>query len=284
MRIAVMHFPAFLFIAIRQIIAGILMIAIMKIFFKIVWPSTRELLLQAIAGFFMITLGNGFVAWGEMYISSSIAAIICSLMPMLIILINLSVNNEKPTLGIVVGIAMGLTGIVMIFGQDVQALTNIEYILGILMTFTAVFSWSACSVWLKKKNIKTNIFLNAGLQMLFGGFWLLPLSFLFDDLSNVSWSSEAVYSLLYLILLGSIVAYTCYAYVLEKLSLTVISMYTYINPIVALIVGYLVLDEKINVKIISAILITIGGVYIVNRGYQLKIFFKAKFSNARLKT
>jgi drug/metabolite transporter (DMT)-like permease len=284
LRIAVLHFPPFLFIAIRQTIAGLILIGIMMTFYKAQWPSIDQLIIQSIAGFFMISLGNGLVAWGEMYISSSLAAIICSLMPILIILINLTVNRqEKPTMSIVLGVIMGLAGIIMIFGEDITVASKTHYILGIIMTFTAVLAWSACSVWLKKQNIITsNTFLNAGLQMFFGGFWLFPFSLLFDDLSNVNWSPEAAYSLLYLILFGSIIAYACYSYVLKKLPMTIVSMYAYINPIVAVILGWLVLDEKLNLKIAIAIFITLGGIYIVNRGYRLKVMLKSRFPLRRV--
>ena len=81
----------------------------------------KMLIRQAIAGFFMITLGNGLVAWAEVLIPSGVAAIICSLMPMAVILINLAANSEeKPTLPIVLGVLVGLVGIVMIFGEHIQ--------------------------------------------------------------------------------------------------------------------------------------------------------------------
>ena len=142
----------------------------------------------------------------------------------------------------------------------------------------AIISWAAGSVWMKKRSGEGNPFLNAGLQMFFGGLWLAPFSFLFDDLSTVSWSSEAVYSMIYLIIFGSIIAYACYSYTLRKLPMTIVSLYAYVNPIVAVILGSVVLGEKLNLKIGIAIFITIAGIYIVNRGSQLRSAWKAQFS------
>jgi drug/metabolite transporter (DMT)-like permease len=282
LRIAVLHFPPFLFTALRQLTAGTLLIAFVLTIGKAALPSGNQIFRQAIGGFFMITLGNGLVAWAEMHVPSGIAAIICSLMPVLVILINLSINREeKPTVPIIMGVAFGLIGIIMIFSENLGEFSKPEYIVGIAMIFGAALSWAGGSIWIKKRNTNSNPFLNAGMQMFFGGVWLLPLTFLFDDLSTVSWSAEAAYSLLYLILFGSIVAYTCFSYALRKLPMTIVSMYAYVNPVVAVILGWLFLDEKFNLKIGIAILITIAGIYIVNKGYQLRDLWRAQFSSER---
>jgi drug/metabolite transporter (DMT)-like permease len=114
--------------------------------------------------------------------------------------------------------------------------------------------------------------------MFFGGLWLFPLSLAFDDLSAVSWTPSILYSMIYLIIFGSIIAYACYSYVLRKLPMTIVSLYAYINPIVAVILGWLVLAEKLNTKIAVGILLTVAGIYIVNRGYQLRDAWRAQFT------
>jgi drug/metabolite transporter (DMT)-like permease len=227
----------------------------------------------------MLSLGNGLVAYAEMEIPSGVAAIICSLMPVMVIMINLfSSKEEKPNVPIIMGVILGLIGIVMIFGEHVAQFSNTKYIIGIILTFGAVIAWAGGSIWMKKKNTDSNPFVNAGIQMLFGGIWCFPLSFAFDDLSNVTWSSEAVWSLVYLIIFGSLIAYASYSYALRKLPMTIVSMYAYINPLVAVLLGWIVLNEKLNAQIIIAFLLTVAGIYIVNRGYQLRNEWKAQFS------
>ena len=279
LRIAVLHFPPFLFVLIRQTIAGLLLTGFMIVIAKVQFPSRNYIFRQAIAGFFMISMGNGLVAWAEMYVPSGVAAIICSLMPMIVIVLNLVVNREeRPTFPILAGVLIGLVGIIMIFSEHLSDFAKTEYQIGIVLIFMAILSWAAGSVWMKKRSGEGNPFLNAGLQMFFGGLWVTPLTFLFDDLTKVTWSSEAVYSMIYLIIFGSIIAYACYSYTLRKLPMTIVSLYAYVNPIVAVILGWIVLDEKLNPKIWLAILITIGGIYIVNRGAQLRSAWKAQFS------
>lgn len=278
LRIAVLHFPPFLFTALRQITSGLLLIGFIVAFTKTAMPSREHIIRQAIGGILMFTLGNGLVSWAEVHIPSGIAAIICSLMPMMVILINVSVNREeKPTVPILLGVAIGLAGIIMIFGEHINDFSS-QYILGVIMTFVAVISWAIGSIWIKKHNTVSNPFLNAGLQMVFGGVFVIPLSLAFDDLTAVTWSAEAAYSLLYLIVFGSIIAYTCYSFALRKLPMTIVSLYAYVNPLVAVILGWAVLSEKLNMKIGIAILITVAGIYIVNKGYQLRDLWKAQFS------
>ncbi len=279
LRIGVLHFPPLLFTAIRQSIAGFLLIGFMYAFIRPVWPSKAHLIRQAIGGFLMISIGNGLVAWAEVEIPSGIAAIICSLMPVMVILINLTVNQEeKPTLAIVLGTLIGLGGIVMVFSEHISEFAKPEYITGIVLIVLAVLGWAAGSIWIKKFPSDTNPFVNAGLQMFFGGLFLFPFSLIFDDLSVVRWSGEAFYSIVYLIIFGSIIAYASYLYALKKLPMTIVSLYAYVNPLVAVVLGWLVLNEKLNLKIGFAILITIAGIYIVNRGYQLRNVWKAQFT------
>lgn len=279
LRIGVLHFPPFLFVILRQLFASTILGGIMLTVGKAAWPTRENVIRQAIAGFFMITLGNGLVAWAEVLIPSGVAAIICSLMPVAVILINVAANREeKPTVPIVLGVLVGLVGIVMIFGEHIQDFSKLEYQTGIFLIFVAVLSWAGGSVWLKKKNTEGNLFLNASLQMFFGGIWLIPCSLLFDNFTNLSWSGEAALSLAYLVVFGSVIAYACYSYALRKLPMTILSLYAYVNPVVAVILGWLVLDEKLNGTIAIAIVITVAGIYIVNRGYYLSKIWKAQFT------
>lgn len=277
LRIAVLHFPPFLFTAIRQTTAGLLLLTFMFAVSRVGMPPKSNLWRQAIAGFFMISLGNGLVAWAEMHIPSGVAAIICSLMPVMVIVINVMVHrDERPTPTMLVGIVVGLAGIVLMFSEHLAGFTETEYIIGIVFTFAALVAWAGGSIWIKKKNTDSNLFVNAGLQMFFGGLLLFPLSLAFDDLSIVTFSREVTWSLLYLILIGSLVAYASYAYALRKLPMTIVSLYAYINPVVAVVLGWLILNETLNTRIWIAIILTITGIYIVNKGYQLRNNWKAQ--------
>lgn len=281
LRVGVTQFPAFLFSVLRFLLAGPLLLGIMLTVGKASLPSKQVIIHQAITGLFMVTFGIAVVGWAEMYVSSGLAAIICSMMPIWVILINVSVNKEeRPTFPILLGLLIGLSGIVLIFGEHLNELSNSVYTFGIILTFLANISWAAGSVWIKRKNENSNPFVNAGLQMFFGGVFLIPLSLVFDDYRTIHWSGEVLFALGYLILFGSVAAYACYSYAIKKLPMTLVSLYAYINPIVAVVLGSLVLDEKMNIRVGVAIMITIAGIYIVNKGYQLKDLWKAQFSKS----
>lgn len=106
--------------------------------------------------------------------------------------------------------------------------------------------------------------------MLFGGLFCIPFSLAFDNLENITFSQEVFFALSYLIVVGSIGAFSMYAYTLSQLPLTIASLYSYVNPLVAVVLGWLVLSEKLNAKIGLAFLITVAGIYLVNYGYAVQ--------------
>lgn len=269
MRIGVMHFPPFLFAAIRQLTAGVLLTGFLLLFKGEKFPSLQVLRIQAFRGFLMITFGNGLVSWAEVFVPSGLAAIICSTMPVLVILINLTINrSEAPNWQIALGVLIGLSGIILVFSEYLSDFANPNYRMGIILIFVATVAWGIGSILTKRKSYDTSPFLNAGMQMFFGGLFCLPFSLVFDDLSNIVWTGEVIFGLSYLIVLGSIAAFSMYGYALTHLPITIASLYSYINPLVAVVLGWLVLDEKLNMKIGLAFLITVAGIYLVNHGYQ----------------
>jgi drug/metabolite transporter (DMT)-like permease len=265
----------------RFLTAGPILLGFMLTIGKASLPNRKTIINQAIAGLFMVTLGISVVGWAEMYVPSGLAAIICSMMPIWVILINVSVNKEeRPTFPIILGLLVGLSGILLIFGEHLNEFSNSGYTFGIILTFVANLGWAIGSVWIKKKNESGNPFVNAGLQMFFGGIFLIPMTLIFDSYKNITWTPAVGGSLLYLIFIGSVAAYASFSYAIKKLPMTIVSLYAYINPIVAMILGWLVLGEKLNVRIGIAIVITIAGIYIVNKGYQLREVWKAQFSKS----
>ncbi len=283
LRVGVTQFPPFLFSALRFIIAGPLLIVFMMTLGKATLPPKETIFHQAISGLCMVTLGVGVVGWAEMRVSSGLAAIICSMIPIYIILINLLVTSEeRPTRPHLAGLIIGSGGIIMIFGEHLTEFSETSYAVSILAIFLANISWAFGTVWIKKQNQNSNPFLNAGLQMFFGGIFLVPMSLAFDDYGSIQWSGGVVPSLVYLILIGSVAAYTCYSYAIKNLPVTLVSLYAYINPIVAVVLGWLLLAEKFNLRIGIGILVTIAGIYIVNRGYQLKGLWKTQWQRFKV--
>lgn len=269
LRVGVESVPPFLFTGMRQIMAGLILGGAMLLFYGNMLPDFRTLVRHAIVGFFMISIGNGAVGWGEMYVSSSIAAIICSLMPLWIILINLAYGKGDKIDGqILLGVLLGFGGLMLIFGDGLSDFANGEYTMGIVVIFLATISWAGGTIYLRSFKKNGTPLLDAALQMFFGGFFLLVASALTEDASTAQWHGESIFALFYLTFLGSVVAYGAYSYVLTKLPTPVVSLYAYINPVVAVILGWLILDEKLNAAILFGCVVIVAGVYIVNTGYR----------------
>ncbi|HZY78512.1 MAG TPA: EamA family transporter [Cyclobacteriaceae bacterium] len=280
-RIGVMDIPPFLFAALRLATAGLILTGFMLIFGKAQLPSKKVMLTQALAGFSLFTLGNGLIGVAELHISSGITAIICSMIPIWVTLINLGTSaDERPTLPVFLGLAIGLSGIVLMFGDNLSDFSNPAYLGSLVVIFIANMGWSFGSVWIKRKNANSNsnTFVNAGLQMFFGGMFLFIASFIFDDYSTLRWTAPALWSLVYLIVFGSVISFACFSYAVKKLPITIVSLYAYINPIVAVLLGTLILNEAFNFRIAVAMLVTVAGVYIVNKGFQLRDLWRAQFS------
>lgn len=279
LRVGVTQFPPFLFSGIRFLFAGPILLALLYVFRKPEMPSRKVIAQQAVSGLLLCTFGVGIVGWSEMFVSSGLAAIICSVMPIWVMLINFAISSDdQPALPVVLGLVIGLAGIVVIFGEHVSDFSEPNYTLGIFTTFLGNICWAFGTVWVKRKTQATDPFLAAGLQMLFGGLFLLPMSLAFDDYSTITTSGDMVFALVYLILFGSVAAYASYSYAIKKLPMTLVSLYAYINPIVAVVLGALLLGERLNLRIGIGILITLAGIYVVNRGYQIRTFLRTQFS------
>lgn len=269
-RIGVMHYPPFLFAGMRQFIAGIILITGALAVNKNTDLSLRNIGRQILVGFLMLTMGNGCVTWGEQYIPSGIAALICSMMPLFAVLFNLAFfRNERFNLLIILGLILGTCGVGLIFMHDLKQLSNTSYLLGMGSVLLATCSWAAGSLINKQHQQPVNPFFNSGLQLLFGGLIMLVLSPVLDDLHHVVvWNTDGLLSLLYLIVFGSVLAYAAYMYTLTKLPVGVATIYAYINPMVAVIVGYMFMKEDLNIYTGLAFITIVISVYLVNRGYR----------------
>lgn len=268
-RVGIQSIPPILFAAIRQTIAAA--------FFFIVFflrdgkmPAWKDMRMQVLAGLLMIAFGNGVVAWGVKYVSSGLATIICSMMPIWVIIINLFTNGtEELNWKIGLGTLMGFAGLALIFSDHLADFENRDYLFGIVVIVFASISWTVGTMIAKKNySEKVSPFLSSGIQTLSGGLMLFFFSPFLDDYSYLKFDQSGLLALAYLIILGSAVSYTCYSYALSKLPTSVVAMYAYINPVIAVIMGWLILDEKLNSVIGVSAVIILSGLYLVNQGFK----------------
>lgn len=271
-RIGVETFPPLLFSGIRHGSAGLLIFGYLLVSGNLKKITRKDIVRQAIPGVLMIALGNGVVGWCERYIPSSLAALILSIMPVYVVVINYvtGIDKKAPNRSVLFGLFLGCVGVGLIFKDNVRDLGNPEYLTGVLVAFVACLSWAAGSVFIKYKPTSLGPIENAAIQLVSGGIVLLLGGLLFDDLSEFeSVSAPSIYALIYLIFIGSLLSYICFMYALEKLPVGLASIYAYINPFIALLLGFLMLDEAISWTMGLALLATLTGVWYINKGYSL---------------
>lgn len=284
---AVRDFPPYLLVGIRQTAAGLILLTWAFITGRVraaVFPpgmldtempgsplTGRYVFRQMLTGVCTITGGNGFITWGMQHVPSGLASVIGSLTPVVVVLINLGWQGSERINGrIVAGVLLGFGGLGLIFHHGWADFMNPLYRLGILGCFASCFTWSLGTVMSKRWNDpRVPPSLNAGIQITAGGLGGFVLSALFDVSHQIRHTPESWAAVVYLAVIGSAVAFTLYMFTLRHLSATVSSLYTYINPIVAILLGWLVLGEHLSGWEFAGMMVTIGGVWLVNRGYQL---------------
>ncbi|MGB5434789.1 MAG: EamA family transporter [Maribacter sp.] len=264
-KIAVNELPPFMLASIRFIVAGVLIFIIAKLMGKSIAINWIQLKNATIAGFLFLTFGNGVVVWALRYVDSGFAALEISAQPLIILLLMRIMQGKKIQMMSVVGVVLGFVGIYLLVSQK-QVLNQENSITGMLMIFACMLSWGYGSLFVGKADLPRNYFVNTGYQMLTGGIMLAFSSLCFGE----SWSSPWVwtkpvqYSMLLLIVFGSIVAFTSFNYLLKVVSPEKVATSTYVNPIIALVLGWYFLNEQITLQSICAAVILLTGVYFIN--------------------
>jgi drug/metabolite transporter (DMT)-like permease len=240
---------------------------------KASWPGNQYVARQALTGLATITGGNGFITWGMQYVSTGVAALIGSLTPVLVVLITLMWRgSDKLNARMVAGVLLGFGGLGIIFHHGWADFIQPAYRWGIAGCFASCFSWSLGTVMAKRWNSSdVSPLLNAGLQILSGGLGGFVLSIFLDTNWEIHHTTNGWLAIIYLVTIGSALAFTLYMFVLKHLSATVASLYTYINPIIALLIGWALLHEKLTIWIAIGMSITIAGVWMVNSGANRQV-------------
>ena len=271
LRIGVKDFPPFLFSGIRQVSAGLLLLVIMYFAKMLEKVTFKDIAKQALPGILLITLGNGIIGWAELYIPSGLAALIVSVMPIYIVIMNIISGKEKKkfNLKITGGFALGCIGIILIFKDNLADLAKPEYFWGVVASFGACVFWALGSIYMKHTSFTTSPYTNASIQFISGGVGLFLFSLMFDDYAQLSAiTADSLWALLYLTIVGSLLSYLSYLYAIQHLPIVMVSTYAYVNPIIAILLGVLILSERITWITVLALATTLYGVYLINSGYR----------------
>lgn len=264
-KIAVTEVSPFYLASIRFIIAGIIIFIIAKIMGHSLAIKKKQLINCIIAGFLFLAYGNGVFVWALQYIDSGFGALMTSTQPLIILVLMRLLDGKKIKVMSIIGVLLGVIGIYLLVSQK-EIISQEGSTLGIIMIFTCILSWSFASMIVAKAELPKNFFINAGYQMLAGGILLGVASFLFGEewTSPLIWSGSVQISMILLIIFGSIAAFTAFNYLLKYVSPEKVATSTYVNPVIALVLGHYILDEQISVQSIIATAILFTGVYFIN--------------------
>lgn len=271
-KVAVTELPPFMLASIRFVTAGLLIFGISRAMGKSLKLTRAQFFNTVIAGFLFLAFGNGVVVWALRFVDSGFAALVISAQPLVVLLFMRIFEGKKILPMSMVGVALGLLGIYLLVSQK-EITSQENSILGILMIFACLLSWSYGSLFVSKANLPTNHFVNTGYQMFTAGIILGVSSLLFDEpwSSPLSWSTPVQYSMLLLIIFGSIVAFTAFNYLLKVVSPEKVATSTYVNPVIAMILGWYFLEEQITTQSAVAAAVLLTGVYFINTKKKLVV-------------
>ena len=257
--------------SIRFTVASVLIFIIAKALKLNLVISAKQLKNNIIAGFLFLVYGNGVFVWALRYVDSGFGALEASIQPLMVLAMMRMIDGKKIQQSSIIGISLGVIGMYLLVSQD-QLVYQDNSLIGILMIFTCVISWSAGSLFVARADLAPSYFVNTGYQMITSGIMLLMVSFLFGErwTSPIQWSSSAQWCMGLLIIFGSIVAFTAFNYLLREVSTEKVSTSAYVNPVIALILGWYVLDEQITGQSIVAAIILLTGVYFINSKRPLR--------------
>jgi drug/metabolite transporter (DMT)-like permease len=267
MRIGVETIPPFAMAATRFLLAGIPMFFLLRRF-GIAGPTPRQWRDGALIGVLFLVGGNGLVTWSEQEVPSGIAALVVATMPLWLTLLEwLFYGGSRPSLRITCGLVLGMVGIVLLIGpaEILTGETQVD-LTSLLVLMLAPISWSIGSLQARKSVLPKNVFMSTAVQMITGGsalalVSLLSLEFWRYDLAAISVPS--VLATLYLAIFGSIVALSSYVWLLQRTTTARVSTYTYVNPVIAVFLGWLVLGETMTFRSVVAVAIIVSAVILV---------------------
>lgn len=260
--------PALQLAGIRQFFGG-LCYAIFFMAKGAVWPKGKEWRTILILSFLNFICSNGLSTWGVQYISAGLGSIIGAIFPLWLVVIGLFTSKSSLNAKAITGLVVGFAGICVIFYEHLHDFLNPDFRFGIFLSITATWTWAFATLYTKKQAAQFNPYFSLGLQMLISGATLFAGSHATGKaiaLNAIPWESWA--AIAYLVVFGSVISFVAYLYALQKLPTARVSIYAYINPVVAVLLGWLLFSELLTPFIITGVLITLYGVYLVNKSVK----------------
>jgi drug/metabolite transporter (DMT)-like permease len=266
-RVSLETMPPGLMGGIRWTMAGAALAAWLKARGESLPPPSRWASI-ALLGFLMLFLGNGGVVVAELWVPSGLTAVLVATSPFWMAGVEACMpNGEKLRPGVVAGLAVGFSGIVVLVWPELTLASpgHRGFLLGVLAVQVAALGWALGSSYSKRHAGSESLLGTTAYQMLFGGLMLIAAGTMHGEWSRLYFTTRSAAALLYLVSFGAIGGFVAYSYALRHLPVSFVSLYAYINPIIAVTLGVLLLHEPFNTRMTLSAALVFGGVAIVRR-------------------
>jgi drug/metabolite transporter (DMT)-like permease len=267
-RIAVSSIPPFAMAAVRFAVAGAVLLVVVSVVRRgsIARPTLREWRDSFIVGAFLLGGGMGAVAWGEQTVPSGITALMIAMMPVWVAIFGRVFLGERLPAIAAIGIAIGLVGVAILVGPALAVDRSLDPA-GVLALIISPISWAAGSLFAANRaRLPKDPFLTTGMQMLAGSTVLAAAALVSGEVGSVrleTITTNSVLAVVYLTIVGSLLAFTAYAWVLRHAPLPLIATYAFVNPVVAVFLGWLILHEEVSPRQVLAGSVIVVGVALI---------------------
>lgn len=264
-RVALESVPVALLAGLRWVTAGVLLAALLP-FFGERLPHPRTWKSIAIAGFLMAVIGNGGVVWAQQYVASGLAAVVVAMVPFWTVVVEALVpGGERVTGRILLGLALGFLGIVVLIGPELMigGQSGTLFVAGVIALQIACLGWALGTSYIKRTAMSVSPLSAAAMQMLLSGVMLIGIATATGEWSRLAFTARTAGAMIYLVLIGSIVGYTAFVHALKHLPISTVSLYAYVNPLIAVILGTVLLSEPFSLRLLIASALVFVGIAVV---------------------
>jgi drug/metabolite transporter (DMT)-like permease len=274
--LAIKSIPPFLMSACRFCVAGLLLLVWALIKGETL-PGRKSILKISVAGILTLAFGNALVGWVEQYLPSGLAAILVATVPLWFILLDkrqwqFYFSNRN----IIIGLVVGFAGVILLFAGKGAAdvLSSKMKIISLFVMVVSTVAWTTGSLYSKYQKITASTLMKVAIQMVAASVVLFIVSFAFNEEEHFTISAvsgRSILALAYLIVMGSLVAYMAYTWLLSIRPPSLVGTYAYVNPVVAVFLGWLIADEHVDAQKMIGLAIIIAGLVIVNMSKDKKV-------------
>jgi drug/metabolite transporter (DMT)-like permease len=264
-RYAVETFPPLVAACLRQAVAGTILLG--WAFGRGFRPTPGNWLAGLVIGALFFLIGHGSLHWAQQYVSSGLAALLIATEPLFILVLAWLAGRQRMNRLSVLGLAMGLFGVALLAGGELTA-TTMSF-LGVMAVLVSSLSWSLGVVVAPKLKLPSDPLGRAAIPLLCGAAELLVAAWLTGEVRTLEWSHISLRSTLglaYLIVFGSVIAFTSYTWLLQRCPATLVATHTYVNPLVAVFLGWLAAAERVSLWVILATVAIPGAILLVRAG------------------